>query len=430
MDPAQGEHPMRESTEKPPEHPGPTLGPAVRAQRIDLLASLLGLALLVVPAIAVLRAPRQPFRLEQERRNAGAPPVLEGLSLPGVRRFTDGFERWFGDRLGFRSRFLRAHAELYLHVFEESPHHAVLLGRDGWLFQNAPEMVSVARHLDSFFDGDEHELVRWRERVERRRAAARSVGAEYVLSFAPCKATIFPEYLPESHAPLAGKTRVDELFEHLGAHSDIRWVDVRPALLAVKGRDRIYSKTGLHWTDSGAYWGGYRPMLETLRSLGPPFEDLEPVARWAFRQKFPTDPNESLGLRLYLGDYFPAEVHKLRWPQAPGSVTRKASGPGMLRRISTKGAPPISALVLRDSFGTAFLPLFSMHFAETYHFLPLRVPEAQILKCIQDVKPDVVVDFMYETVLYTPDEILFTSLAAERAKAEALEPELAPGQVR
>ena len=383
---------------------------------VDALFAIGALAALVLPAVAVILAPTEPFTLEQERRNAAALPVLEGASLGEGHVVTEAFERWFGDRLGLRRELLRAHAEIYLRMFDESPHHAVLFGKDGWLFQNAPEMVAVARHLDPF---DEEGLARWRGRIERRRAVAQSVGAEYIFSVAPCKATVFPEKLRDAYQPIPGPTRVDELFGYLGEHSDVRWIDVRPALLAAKERDRIYSKTGLHWTDSGAYWGGYRPFLAALAELGPPFDQLQPHPREAFREQHPIDPHESLGLRLYLADYFPAEVHKLRLPKAPKTVRKTVGGPGRLRLIQTAGAPPVSALVLRDSFGTAFLPLLSMHFAETYHILPLRVPEPQILNTIRTVAPDVVIDFMYETVLYTPEEILFTNREAEAQKAKA-----------
>ncbi len=396
------------------ETPGPSRSTGARA--IDGAFCLLVAVLFIWPAVIVLDAPSAPFTLVQERRNAAPLPAVDEISATALDANARQFEAWFGDRLGLRAWFLRKHAELYLHLFDESPHHAVLFGKDGWLFQNAPEMVAVARHLDPF---DDEGLATWRTRVERRRRVAEAAGGHYVLSFAPCKATIFPEQLPDSHRPQPGPTRIDEFFAHLDQHSDLHWIDVRPALLAVKGRDRIYSATGLHWTDSGAYWGGYRPFLETLAGLGPPFDVLAPHPREAFRESSPVDPHESLGLRLYLADHFPAVVHRLRLPDAPRATRQTIGGPGLLRVTRTSSAAPLRALVLRDSFGTALLPLLSMHFAETYHFLPLRVPEPQILAIIRDTAADVVIDFMYETVLYTPEEILFTNMAAEERRTAA-----------
>jgi len=83
--------------------------------------------------------------------------------------------------------------------------------------------------------------------------------------FAANKHSIYPEHLPGSLRPVSEKRRLDQLLDYMGARSDVRLIDVRPALLEAKKEKRVYHWTDSHWNDLGAYHA-YRAVMERLEA--------------------------------------------------------------------------------------------------------------------------------------------------------------------
>src|SRR5262249_31312903 len=98
----------------------------------------------------------------------------------------------------------------------------------------------------------------------RRWLRARQIG--YVFLIAPDKHEIYTEEMPPTVRRIGAASRTDQFYD--GVRDTGVLVDVRPALMARKGRERIYQKTDRHWNDRGAVVA-YRAIIEAARAQVP-----------------------------------------------------------------------------------------------------------------------------------------------------------------
>ena len=83
-------------------------------------------------------------------------------------------------------------------------------------------------------------LEEWRILFEERRVWLKERGIRYLVVFAPDKTSIYPEQLPDAYRPRSPISRLDQLVDHLEEHSDLAFVDLREALVAIVGGEH-------HW---------------------------------------------------------------------------------------------------------------------------------------------------------------------------------------
>src|SRR5207237_584545 len=128
-------------------------------------------------------------------------------------------------------------------------------------------------------------LVALRDELERRRQFLAARGIAYVVTVAPDKATIYPEHLPAWMQRLPGPTPLDRATTLLHRDPALRFVDLRPLLIAAKRDRQVYYRTDSHWNYLGAIVASDALLGEVQRALGtarlpriappdvPPYED-------------------------------------------------------------------------------------------------------------------------------------------------------------
>jgi hypothetical protein len=352
--------------------------------------ALAGLFLLGLAAPPALMLTGGAGGLLAENRPPAPPPAWKPS-----RDFPGKFDAFFADRFGLRNDLVRAHGWFALHGLGVSPTPDVVLGRDGWLYYAGCDSFADFQGRRPFAD---EELERWRRALERRRDRLAQKGIAYLFVVAPNKQTIYPEHLPDAlNRP--GRTRLDQLADHLRAHSDVPFLDLRPALRRAKEREPVYRPGDSHWNDLGAH-AAYERILEALAGRRPP---LRPWPRGRFTAT-PAATASDLGMMLGL----PSPPRDEWWELAPRTPRRAAlADPGMSaaseRRLVPEPAvaftvadPALpSAVVLYDSFGLAVRPFLAEHFRRSL-FLWRTTLEPDVL---DRERPDLVIQEMCERFL-------------------------------
>uniref|UniRef100_I2Q696 AlgX/AlgJ SGNH hydrolase-like domain-containing protein n=1 Tax=Desulfovibrio sp. U5L TaxID=596152 RepID=I2Q696_9BACT len=232
-------------------------------------------------------------RLAVEKRPLAAfPPLSLAWSDPaGYGPALAGAVR---DGLPFRDHLIRANSRLRLALFRESPVPGVLVGRHGWLFYTNEWALDDFLNVLPLSEKDLAAMVRIQ--VERRDwLAARGIG--YLVVFAPNKASVYPEEMPEGMAPLSPASRLDRLVPRL-REAGVAVVDLRGALAEAKATRRAYQKTDTHWNG----WGAFRGAAAILGAVSALRPGLPALAASEYEVREEDGPGGDLAEMLLLPD--------------------------------------------------------------------------------------------------------------------------------
>lgn len=312
------------------------------------------------------------------------------------------FDRYFGDRLGFRPELLALRRRILLEALDDSTADLVWVGRDGWLFTNTIGPFNLPPPPAEA----ERRLAGWVDALRARRDWLAKRGIRYVVVVAPEKSHVYPELLPATIHRHPPPDRIRPLKDRLG---DLI-VDPTAALLAAKATTpQLYFQLDTHWTDAGAFvayreldarlarelpgflskpmdrirprpW--HTPNCDLARALGrPPNRCDEVMAIYDVpHDPFARLPNDPIVAELNRMEHRLAHIEPLV-VEAPNGVGR--------------------ALFLHDSFGHNLKRLWASDFrrlvcAGTYGF-PTDVIEAE--------KPDVVIQLFVARAVSLTDAI-------------------------
>jgi alginate O-acetyltransferase complex protein AlgJ len=314
----------------------------------------------IVMALPLALARIEPATPQQENRQLARFPSLQ-WSAKSINAFPAAFESWYNDHFGLRNQFIRWHHLWKLGVLHVSPSPSVILGKDGWLFDDDTVAYFRAPPLSA------DELERWRKFFEERQDFVHSERLPYLLVIAPSPCSIYPEFLPDSVRRGHRETRLDQLLKHMEKHSRVRILDVRPALLAAKRTGRLYNRTDTHWNDLGAYIA----YTEIMKGMAAHFPGTEPLPLSAFQIRSQPAAGGDIARLLALPDVFQEEKIELvpltpRRSRVAEWLPPGSDPPGA---FSMKQDDPLrpKAIVFHDSFTYASLyPFLAGHFREIW----------------------------------------------------------------
>lgn len=370
-----------------------------------LLVALFVLAIGVPLLGTVIGA--DPETTEEENREAAPLPELPH-DLASLQAWPDAFTKYFADNFAFRSRLVRWQARVRVHVLRSSPTPDVLLGGMGWLFygnDGAIEDFTGARPFTA------EELRRWSDTLQHTQDWLARRGIAYVFVLAPDKHWIYPDEMPGGLNRAPVPSRIDQLTAHLARHSTVRVVDVRGPLQAARASDRVYHRTDTHWNDLGAFVA----YQEVMRAIGP-LVGLRPRHRDELELRVIPRTGLDLARMLGLGRVWveddlqlePAAGRRSRVVE-PGNASRGLMDP----RVVTEGpAEGPRALVFRDSFGSAMIPLLSDHFSRAVYLWQNNFDP----DIVAAERPAVVIQEWVARHLYTSDP--YDSVAAAQNAAQ------------
>jgi alginate O-acetyltransferase complex protein AlgJ len=299
------------------------------------------------------------------------------------REVPDGLTRYFEDHFAFRQRLVRWQAAARLRAFGVSSSDAVINGRDGWLFYADDGALDDYAEAPPFTSA---ELEVWRRTLQDTSDWLGAQGIAYLFVISPDKHVVYPEFMPDTIRPTA-VSRIDQLVEHLRRHSTVRMLDLRPALLAGKQRERIYHRTDTHWNDRGAFIG-YQQIMQALARDVP---GLRLPARDIFEPR--TVRSQGLDLAGMLGlTRVLAEEDLLLVPRRPAMAriieptrpNRRLMHARVVTETPTRGP---RAVVFMDSFGAGLIPFLSEDFSRVVYLWQPNMDPA----VVRDERADVVI---------------------------------------
>ncbi len=200
----------------------------------------------------------QPEISESENRTLAAKPQLE---ITYVDIFPDQYSDYYDDHFPLREEILHFFGRnIKFKIFRKSPvPEKVVIGSDGWLFQAENRSIYSGKRD---FTPEEAETI-YLELHNRAQYLA-SQGILFYLIIAPMKCEVYQDELPHFFVRNPEGTRTDKLIERLSTDTLIRFIDIKEALIAKKGNEKLYHKTDHHWSTAG----GFAVYNEIMNHLG------------------------------------------------------------------------------------------------------------------------------------------------------------------
>lgn len=259
--------------------------------------------------------------------------------------FGEDCETWFSKAFAFRGAVVDAFTRMRADVLATG-NDQVIIGKDGFLFFE--ETVDSYTGRETLTDEGIAAAAR---SLADMQAYAEEHGARFVFAIAPNKATIYPDKMPERYVKSDGATDCDRLYEEL-ERIGVNSVDLREPLAAQADIKLLYHKRDTHWNGRGAAIA----FREIAASLGVSMPHCgEEIAVYDFEGDldallYPGHTEYDFDITYALEDKY---------------VFTSAYSNPMNMSISTRGAGSGKAIIFRDSFANAVIPIASAAFAET-----------------------------------------------------------------
>ncbi len=371
--------------------------PAARTARTAKLADIILIAGFLIaislPLLGLMFSLDRGFVLEENRELTPRPRLKAHMKV--LAAFPPRFEAYFNDQFGFRKRLIYWLNVTKVVAIGVSPHPKVIFGRNRWLFyadKDVPYFRNVQPLTPEQLDG-------WQKRLEGRQSWLADRGIPFLVVFTPLKSTVYPEYMPQAYNRLGTVSRLDQLMAHLKAHSGLKVIDLRAAILDEKSRHQVFYRTDTHWNNRGSYVG----YTQIVQALARWFPELEAIPRTSFEEfHHYSEVGRDLPLLLGMRPYF--------WERY---IDMKLIKPGLAHEI--KPAPPRGklpardddivyehpdarlprAVMFRDSFATWLIPLLSENFSHILYTWQYTFDKG----IVERENPDVVIQEMVERVL-------------------------------
>src|ERR1700683_686147 len=190
-----------------------------------------------------------------ENRTLSTLPAVKSLS--DLKRLPRQLDDYVGDRFGLRAQFVHLDS-LIKYQLGVSTANDVVIGKDGWLFYTADDLLGEHTGTDIFTPA---ELEAWVRVMEADRDWLAQRGIAFYILIAPDKTTIYPEMLPDY--PRGKVTRIDQLAARL-QRSSLDFIDPRQELFRAKAAGKmVYFAGDSHWLEPGAFVA-YRMLMEHI----------------------------------------------------------------------------------------------------------------------------------------------------------------------
>ncbi len=352
----------------------------------QIILVVLFIAALWIPLLVMLAAPTEDISRSEKRRLASAPV----FSLATINKFAGEFEKYLNDHFGLRQQLVRAYNSIRIEFFNSSGTEWVLVGKDGWLFHGG-EHISDMRNANPY---SAFQLNRWAEILEEKQKWIENRGIKYLFMFVPNKHLLYPQFLPRYLNEVSEVSRLDQLVDHLRRSTNVRILDVRPALTKAAEVLRTHHATDTHWNAYGGYIA-YRALMDELK---PDFPELSPLELKSSDFETVDAPGGDLAQILDMQDVLREQNIRTRTPVAHcARNTKLGANPTYAQLFNHAFAThcdkaPYRVLMFRDSYSFELMPYLSESFGYIYYHINSPVPVDVLKKLVEEHKPDLVIE--------------------------------------
>jgi alginate O-acetyltransferase complex protein AlgJ len=351
-----------------------------------------------IPPLVTLTSPIEEVSTVERRQLAPLPAIDAG----DLASFPAAFEAFYNDHFGLRAPLVERFNLLQVSLLGTSTSDRVIVGADGWLFQNHPMHVRDMRNLWPFSEG---ELGHWANILSAKYQWCRDHGIVYAFVLTPSKHLIYPEKLPSAFQPVNPDSRADQLVDYLVRHTEVPIIDLRPSLLRKKELLRPYHKTDTHWNEYGGFVGYY----DIVQYLKEHLSDIHIIRMNHTHFAMVEGPSGDLAAALNLQNRIIEEKPvptKVELSCITNSTIAGEDGPAARNQqwFSTQCEGRDNRLLMfRDSYSLALMPYLSESFAYVYYVPHSPVKLEDFKRIATEQKPDVIIEQRTTRWLRTPE---------------------------
>ena len=336
-----------------------------------------------------------------ENRDLAKFPQFE-WAWHSVLAWPNGFDEWFQDHFGFRSKLVQWYGESRYYGLHVSPSSQVVRGKEGWLYYADDAGLDDYTNENPLPAG---EVQNWRQTILRARDWCRAHAIAYVFTIPPDKPVIYPEYFDDSVRQLSPVSRADQVFTATLDTGVV--IDVRQAMLAGKSRERLFQRTDTHWNERGAFLA-YQQIIDAVhRQLPsvPPARDRS-MFNATSRMLSGQDLAALMGLKWVMSEeelrLVPKKPHAYVVVEPHGEYATAGEG-----RIVTEipGSHLPRAVIFRDSFTSLLAPYLSEHFSRAVYLWQNNFDANDVLKERADVVIEEIVGRHLHNFIPSPELI-------------------------
>lgn len=313
---------------------------------------------------------------------------LPTFHFPRVLSYISGFNQYYKENFGWRNALFYQYSQFKYHVLGVSPlPHKVVVGKNGW-FYPGNDLANVKNQHLGVAPLSPETLALIARKLQEKQQQLAAQGTKFYFVVAPDSYSIYPENLPDYLQNVSVTSNLDLLKTYLANHTDVPFIDIRPALLAAKSTHQTYMQTDTHWNNYGC-------LVATMA-----------IAR-RIRQDFPFIPNALekdytiLPIKGYSGDlvimmalnqdmtdsvnYQIIPPVRMRYREVEQIPNPAGGWPWQRFTSSSTNAP--SLLFMGDSFKLSLAETLPSYFSRAY----LTQSDSIGTDLIRTEKPDVVV---------------------------------------
>lgn len=301
------------------------------------------------------------------------------------------FNKYYNDHFPFRNELRYIGNAIKYRIFNISPKpDAVRIGKEGWLFNSAKDVVVLNQGFDLY---SKEELETIKNNLEAKSRLLEKHGITYYLTIPPMKHRVYKEYLPESIKQLGETTKWEQLMNYLKEHSSVRLIDPYATLIGLKKKHVVYYQTDTHWNKLGAFYA-YQLIIDRIRM---DFPNLSPTLQIDdFVVEMKVDSTGDLVGLIDMKNTFARDAYYLTSKDTAQKVVLKV-GSKMEGESSyvyyehiDKNQPKL--LLYRDSFSEYLREHLAEHFSVSGIVWGHQLNDKRILKD----KPDILVQELME----------------------------------
>ena len=173
-------------------------------------------------------------------------PEFNLFTLQNVK-FQEEYEKYFNEKFGFRSSFVRLNNQLKYWLFQNVQANGVVIGKEGYLYEY--NYIKSYYGLDYIGKEQLEKNVRDLKYIQEK---LEEMNKTLIVVLAPGKGSFFPEYFPDSCIRKGGPTNYTDYVSFMNKDK-INFVDMKSWFLKMKPTSKypLFPKSGIHWSKYG-----------------------------------------------------------------------------------------------------------------------------------------------------------------------------------
>lgn len=199
---------------------------------------------------------------ESENRALATKPKMFDQNQNFNRNYTEEYEMWLADNIGFRNQFVAVYALTQYYLFHNLASEGMYLGTNDDLNYADDEMLLDYAHLNLRTDD---ELCSVSDDFQYLSDWLQGQGIQFYFMQCYDKHSIYPEQYMNHVYQYGTMSRADQLNQKLENGTTVNVVPVKRYLLNEKQNREVYSNWGdpTHWNEWGALIG-YTALMDTI----------------------------------------------------------------------------------------------------------------------------------------------------------------------